>query len=156
VFVAAFIGSPSMNLYEATIEGSSLHLGSQTLSLDDSVYDRRPALRGYEGRKVIVGIRPEDFEDATLVAPTTRDRRITAKVRLTEALGSEIMVHFGLDAPRVDSGDPDASNDTGGDAVGRFNPRSHARAGDVIEIDVAMENLYFFDFDTRLAVEEGS
>jgi multiple sugar transport system ATP-binding protein len=155
VFVAAFIGSPSMNLYEATLEGSVLRLGSQTLSLDEHAFDRRPALRGFDGRKLIVGIRPEDFEDATFVDGTTPERRLIAPVNLTEALGSEIMVHFALDAHTVDSGDPDAVDEAGTDAVGRFNPRSRVRAGEVIEIAVTTENLHFFDPDTRLTITEG-
>jgi len=156
VFVAAFIGSPSMNLYEATIQGHTLQLGSQTLSLDDSLFDRHPALAGYQGKRVIVGIRPEDFEDATLADSTAAQRRITAMVKLTEALGSEIMVHFELDAPTVDSGDPDAVEDTGADAVGRFNPRSQVRMGEIAEIAVTTENLHFFDPQTRLTITEGS
>jgi multiple sugar transport system ATP-binding protein len=156
VFVAAFIGSPSMNLYESTIEGRTLRLGSQSLSLDDSLFDRHPALASYEGKRVIVGIRPEDFEDATLAESTPAQRRITAMVKLTEALGSEIMVHFELDAPTVDSGDPDAVEETGADAVGRFNPRSRVRMGEIVEIAVATENLHFFDPNTRLTITEGS
>jgi multiple sugar transport system ATP-binding protein len=156
VFVAAFIGSPSMNLYESTIEGRTLRLGSQSLALDDSLFDRHPTLAGYEGKRGIVGIRPEDFEDATLADSTSPEWRITAMVKLTEALGSEIMVHFELDAPTVDSGDPDAVEETGADAVGRFNPRSRVRMGEVIEIAVATENLHFFDPETRLTITEGT
>ena len=77
-------------------------------------------------------------------------------VNLLEALGSEIMVHFRIDAPRVDSGDPDAVEEAGGEtsanAVGRFNPRSMVRPGQTAEIAVSNENLHFFDFDTREAI----
>jgi multiple sugar transport system ATP-binding protein len=111
----------------------------------------RPGLRGYDGKKVIVGVRPEDFEDASLDPgghPT-----LQAPVALLEALGSEIMVHFSLDATTVDSGDPDAVDETGStNAVGRFNPRSQVRPGDTATISVAVENLHFFDHDTRLAI----
>jgi multiple sugar transport system ATP-binding protein len=156
VFVAAFIGSPSMNLYEAKLEGTVLRLGSQSLTLDAAAFGRRPALRSFDGRTVIVGIRPEDFEDASLVSGVTRERCLTAKVSLTEALGSDVMVHFVLDAPKVESGDPDAPDDSGAAAVGRFDPRSQVRPGDVIEIAVTTENLHFFDPDTRLAIAQGS
>jgi multiple sugar transport system ATP-binding protein len=155
VFVAAFIGSPSMNLYEATLDGMTLRIGSQTLTLDDGAFDRRPGLRAYDGKQLIVGIRPEDFEDATLAESTSPDRRLTAAVTLTEALGSEIMVHFELDATTVDSGDPDAVEESGTDAVGRFNPRSRVRMGEIIEIAVTTENLHFFDPETRLTILEG-
>ena len=153
VFVAAFIGSPSMNLHEASLAGNTLHLGSQTLELDDATFERRPSLRGYDGKQLIVGIRPEDFDDAALETDVPPGRRLSATVSLTEALGSEIMVHFGLDAPSVDSGDPDAVEETNADAVGRFNPRSHVREGESVEIAVATENLHFFDPQTRLTLE---
>jgi multiple sugar transport system ATP-binding protein len=154
VFVAAFIGSPSMNLYEATLEGSTLRFGSQTLGLDDNTFDRRPALRGYDGKQLILGIRPEDFEDAALAGDVAPVRRLTAMVNLTEALGSEVMVHFHLDAPSVHSGDPDAADQTGTDAVGRFNPRTRVRPGEIVEIAVTTENLHFFDPNTRLSLLE--
>ncbi len=160
VFVAAFIGSPSMNLYEATIEGHTLRLGSQTLALEPGLFDRYPTLNRYDGQNLIVGIRPEDFEDATLAESCEADRRLTAPVTLLESLGSEIMVHFSIDAPNVDSGDPDASDtkpvEGQANAVGRFNPRSRVRMGEVIEIAVTTENLHFFDPQTRLALTEGS
>lgn len=83
-------------------------------------------------------------------------RRLTPKVTLIEALGSELMVHFRLDAKTVDSGDPDAaeesSSSTAANAVGRFHPRSRARMGDTIDIAVAIENVHFFDNDTRQAI----
>jgi multiple sugar transport system ATP-binding protein len=160
VFVAAFIGSPSMNLYEAKVEGHTLRLGSQTLALEPVMFDRYPTLSSYDGRNLIVGIRPEDFEDATLAESSVPERRLTAPVALLEALGSEIMVHFSIDAPNVDSGDPDAPDakpvEGQANAVGRFNPRSRVREGEVVEIAVTTENLHFFDPETRLALTEGS
>ena len=100
----------------------------------------------------MVGIRPEDFEDATL--DSDRHPTITAPVTLLEALGSEIMVHFSTDATTVDSGDPDAVDEAGSqsNAVGRFNPRSAVRPGQVATIAVATENLHFFDSATREAI----
>ena len=160
VFVAAFIGSPSMNLYEASlrIEGdnATVGIGSQAVTLDPSVLGERPALRAYADKPVILGIRPEDFEDAEMMADIPVDRRITAKVSLIEALGSELMVHFGVDAAKINSGDPDAieeaSHDGTSTAVGRFSPRSRVRMGDTIEIAVSTERFHFFDPDTRLAI----
>jgi multiple sugar transport system ATP-binding protein len=159
VFVAAFIGSPSMNLYDVQLtvngDGGSIELGTQTLALSPQSLAARPALRGYDGKRVVLGIRPEDFEDAALAGEVGEGRVLNAPVSLLEALGSEIMVHFRLDAARVDSGDPDAVEEAGGDnanAVGRFSPRSRVRAGDTAPIAVATENLHFFDFDTREAI----
>ncbi len=158
VFVAAFIGSPSMNLYESTItvdgDAGSLTIGSQTLPLSAASMAARPALRNYSGKQIVLGIRPEDFEDAEL--DTAGHPQLTAPVTLLEALGSEIMVHFKLDATTVDSGDPDAADEATGDtaanAVGRFNPRSKVRPGQTAQISVATENLHFFDTDTRQAI----
>ena len=72
---------------------------------------------------------------------------LRAEVSLLEALGSEIMVHFRLDASTVDSGDPDAVEEAGttANAVGRFHPRSRVKVGDQAEIAVSTENLHFFD-----------
>ncbi|MEQ9162475.1 MAG: sn-glycerol-3-phosphate ABC transporter ATP-binding protein UgpC, partial [Ilumatobacter fluminis] len=156
VFVAAFIGSPSMNLFEATLsvdgDAGSIRLGSLTVPLSASSLQQRPSLRNYDGKKIVLGIRPEDYEDAEFDKdghPT-----IQAKVTLLEALGSEIMVHFGIDAPTVDSGDPDAVDETGGgaNAVGRFNPRSRVKPGEMATIAISTENLHFFDFETREAI----
>ncbi len=160
VFVGAFIGSPSMNLYEGHADisgdGGSVTFGAHTIGLDSKVLAARPGLKGYDGKPVIVGIRPEDFEDAAMVDGLPDDRRLTSKVTLIEALGSEIMVHFRLDAKTVDSGDPDAAeestSETAANAVGRFNPRSKARMGENVDIAVAIENVHFFDADTRKAI----
>ena len=161
VFVAAFIGSPSMNLFEAEVHLSgdvgTVTLGSHTLGLDAGCLAKNPKLREYDGRRVIVGIRPEDYEDATLAPEIPAAQRITSKVVLLEALGSEIMVHFRVEAPTVDSGDPDAAEDKGvagqANAVGRFSPRSTARMGQEIEIAISTENLHFFDATTHQSIE---
>jgi multiple sugar transport system ATP-binding protein len=159
VFVAAFIGSPSMNLYEArlTADGdAAVEIGSQRISLPPEVLERRPGLRGFDGRPVVVGIRPEDFEDASIATGAAADRRITATVQLVEALGSELMVHVSTDAKTVDAGDPDAPEEIRGDgganAVARFSPRSRVRVADDIEIAVASENMHFFHAETHQAI----
>ncbi|RMH75841.1 MAG: sn-glycerol-3-phosphate ABC transporter ATP-binding protein UgpC [Actinomyces sp.] len=163
LFVAAFIGSPSMNLYEGALHideagTSTVTLGSQTLALDPALLAARPALRAYDGRKVVVGIRPEDTEDARLVPDAPADRRLRSTVELVEALGAEILVHFSLDAVPVDAGDPDAQQVTAAGvsshAVGRFNPRSPARLGEDIEVVVDTARLHVFDPETGLAIWE--
>ncbi len=161
VFVAAFIGSPSMNLFEAQVDLSgdagSIRLGSHVLGLSPENLVKHPKLRDYDGRPVIVGIRPEDYEDAALAPDVPESQRFTSKVTLLEALGSEIMAHFKVDAPTVDSGDPDAVEEKAGagqaNAVGRFSPRSQARMGQEIEIAVSTENMHFFDAETRQSIE---
>jgi multiple sugar transport system ATP-binding protein len=156
VFVAAFIGSPSMNLYEAMLsfdgDNGTIRLGSQQLPVHPDTLSKRPGLRSHDGQKIVLGIRPEDFEDA---AHDSHGRpTVQGDVALLEALGSEIMVHFAIDASRVDSGDPDAVEEAAGKAntVGRFSPRSQAKAGERSTIAVSTENLHFFDFATREAI----
>lgn len=158
VFVAAFIGSPSMNLYEATFEtsgdGATVQLGTQTLTLDAEPFNARPALQRYAGKKIIVGIRPEDFEDASMIGTETSGRELNSTVALIESLGSELMVHFDVDARTVDSGDPDAADEKTGasNAVGRFSPRSKVRIREALTIAVSTENMHFFDAETHLAI----
>jgi multiple sugar transport system ATP-binding protein len=160
VFVGAFIGSPSMNLYEAQVslggDSGTVQVGSQSLQLMPETFAKHPGLKNYDGRSVILGIRPEDFEDASLIEHDTTGRVLDSKATLIEALGSELMVHFDLDARRVDSGDPDATDDAEGsaNAVGRFNPRSRVRMRDQIKVAVDTANLHFFDADSRLAIRD--
>ena len=163
VFVAAFIGSPSMNLYEADLtrrrrRAARCSSARQTIAIGPEVLDRRPALRAASARAPhprhpARGLRGR--RAGRRRCPT--DRRLRAPVQLIEALGSEIMVHFGLDARSVDSGDPDAVEEAvlgeqASTAVGRFDPRSRLRIGDTAEIAVTTENLHFFDAETRQAI----
>jgi multiple sugar transport system ATP-binding protein len=160
VFVAAFIGSPSMNLYEGqlSLDGDqSVTVGSQRVALAPETLAKHPGLQKYAGQNVVVGIRPEDFEDAAVATGAPADRRVKAKVRLVEALGSELMVHFELDdAKRVNSGDPDAPEELLGEgvanAVARFSPRSRVGVDQDVEISVASENLHFFDVRDHQAI----
>ncbi|MEM9467868.1 MAG: ABC transporter ATP-binding protein, partial [Actinomycetota bacterium] len=153
VFVAAFIGSPSMNLHEASLSGTTLTLGSHSIELPASVFEKRPGLKAFDGKSLIVGFRPEDLEDSTLAPDEKKGGSFSTTVTLTEALGSEIIVHFDLDAPKVDAGDPDAVDDLGdATAVGRFDPRSRVMIGDTVEIAVNTINLHFFDPEARTAI----
>jgi multiple sugar transport system ATP-binding protein len=160
VFVAAFIGSPSMNLYEATLsaagENYNLQLGDQEVALPRSVVEARPALAGHLGEPVVVGFRPEDLEDAAVVTDHPVDQRIDATVEVREALGAETLIHFSIAAPRIESGDPDALDELGevdvGRCTARFSSATQARVGDHIRINVTAEHLYFFDLKTHLAI----
>ena len=100
LFVAGFIGAPSMNLRMARLTSSTdgwrLQLGSQVLELPERVLDARPALRAYDGADVVVGIRPEAFEDASVAGENGRPR-LSAEVSLSEALGSDLLLHFPLE-----------------------------------------------------------
>ncbi len=153
-FVAGFIGSPSMNLFEATLTGDELMSRRPSPSgcrMQPS--SRRPALRSYEGRKVVFGIRPEDLYDSNLESGR-KYQTIPAKVTSIEELGSEQIVHLNIDAVRVDSGDPDAVEDFGlaSNAVARFEPISAVHSGSEIRLAVDDAKFHFFDPETHLAI----
>ena len=103
LFVAGFIGSPAMNLFDATLAptatGWRWSSAASACPCPAEVLAARPALRGFAGRTVVLGIRPEDMEDAALVADAPAERRISSTVELREALGSDVVVHVSIDAP---------------------------------------------------------
>ena len=175
LFVGGFIGSPAMNLLEATLERSNGGLtavaGSQRIALGEETLAARPALRDYHGKPVILGIRPEDLEDAALEPETPPERTLAGKVELTEALGSEVMVHFAIDAPpaltdevrelQKDSGAdgmgaPTQTEGAGTTMVGRFGARSKARMGEPAKVAVDTRALHFFDPETGLGIYDGT
>jgi multiple sugar transport system ATP-binding protein len=165
LFVAGFIGSPAMNLLEAGLAGSNgslvVELGEYRLPVPDDVVEARPRLREFAGKKVVLGIRPEDMEDASLVADAPTDRRISSVVWLREALGSDVLVHLSIKAPQaitddvrelaVDVGqealDKVQQEAEGGEAniIARLNPRTKAVKGERIELLVDTRRLHFFD-----------
>ncbi len=175
LFVGGFIGSPAMNMVEATLErrnGSLVaHLGSQALTIDDETTSTKTALKHYEGKTVILGIRPEDLEDAALASDTPAERRLRGRVQLTEALGSEVMVHMTIDAKQAmtdevvelaqDVGDDrapqSADEDTSQHAaiVGRFSPRSRIEPDHDVEVAVDTRSTHFFDPETGLGIYDG-
>ena len=152
-FVAGFIGSPSMNLFEATLTGDELMSGTFAIRMQDAALVRRPGLKSYAGRKVVFGIRPEDLYDSSLESGR-KYQTIPAKVTSIEELGSEHIVHLNIDGVRVDSGDPDAVQDFGltSNAVARFEPDSAVRSGSAIRLALDDTKLHFFDPETHLAI----
>jgi multiple sugar transport system ATP-binding protein len=167
IFVAQFVGSPPMNLVMAEVidtgEGHLvLRAGRVPLSVPESLLAAKPALRSYVGRKVVMGVRSEDMEDASL-RDVPGDQRLQGKVTLTEALGSEIVVHFTFDAERVVTADTQLlAKETGEEElhtlaegvkwVASFAPRSRVRAGDTIEIAIDLERVHLFDPETSEAI----
>jgi multiple sugar transport system ATP-binding protein len=167
LFVASFIGSPPMNLYEGAISGPAdglvLSLGSRRLALPADLGHRRPDLVAGEGRKVVVGIRPEHL---TVVEDGDADTGATLAVRveLVEALGNESLVHFSTDARRVrnkaGAWTPDplvhASGDIAGasatEGVARVDPRVSVAAGEQVTLAVDVDRLHFFDAETGDAI----
>jgi multiple sugar transport system ATP-binding protein len=169
LFVAEFIGSPAMNLVGADIardNGSVLaRFGEHRIRLDDDVLRERPALAGFDGRRVILGIRPEDLEDAALVGTVPDDRRLRAVVDIAEDMGSELVVHFGVGAPPVRGEDVRAAvgeeaieaseataRERGNLFVARLDRATKAREGEPLELAVTTTRLHFFEVETGLGI----
>jgi multiple sugar transport system ATP-binding protein len=156
LFVAAFIGSPAMNLVEAHIDDGMLRFGSSAVPVPAQV---DPHL--HAGRHLALGIRPSDLEDASLARDDSLPV-IQAVVDVTEELGSEVNVHFTLDCAPVDTEQTRAvSNELGFDTdiplmvdagrtrcIARVDARSRAGTGDVVSLTVDPERIYLFDRDT--------
>ena len=160
-FVASFIGSPSMNLFRARLTGEGdnimLELGSHRLAVPASIVAAHAKLQASGTRDVIVGIRPEDMDDASLNPGHPANQRLTSKVLITESLGSDQMVHFGIDAPVAKVTDADMIDDILADGkigicIGRFDARSTASPGATVEVAVACDRLHFFDATTGVAL----
>jgi multiple sugar transport system ATP-binding protein len=153
VFVAGFIGSPAMNLFEGRLQDGRIVVPTASIPVPTSAYERFPALGAYDGQPLIFGIRPEDLHDSKLESGS-RLAKIPAKVRSIEELGSELIVHVNIDAARIDSGDPDAVEDLGSaaNAVAKFEEASAVRAGESIDLAVDVAKLHYFDPRTRLAI----
>jgi multiple sugar transport system ATP-binding protein len=175
VFVGGFIGSPAMNLLEGTLErengGMAVSIGDQRLALTERALGERPDLKSYDGKTVIVGIRPEHLEDAALATDVPGENRLKGQVALTEALGAELIVYVNTDAtPAYTEDVKELAHDAGGAVVpkvdqigdgggatlvGRFGARSDARAGQQAEVAVDVDGLHFFDPESGLGIYDG-
>ncbi len=166
LFVAGFIGSPGMNLVTARLDRDDdghywVTVGSDALLLPESVLLARPALAGYAGRDVVLGIRPEDMEDAAL-ADAQEGSILHSVADLVEAMGSDVLVHFPVEAAPVitddiralaeDDGTADLPKGSGVVLVGRFSPRTHIYEGQPVAAWVDTSRLHFFDPVTGLSV----
>jgi multiple sugar transport system ATP-binding protein len=146
LFVATFIGSPPMNLYEASLsEGADvLWLGSQPISIPETVRGARPALAGYASRKVVVGLRPEHLSTAGTDAKPV----LKGEVTLVETLGSHQLVHFTADAGRAIPDDATGEDDpvaVQGESVARIDPHSPVWPGTIGIFAVDVDRMHFFD-----------
>ncbi len=155
IFVAAFIGSPAMNLYDAVVgpNALSLKLGSQEIPLPETVSLKRPALPSYAGKGVVAGMRPEHLPAAP---PGYTGPTLMGDVDLVEALGSELVVHFTIDAHRVlaeGAVDKDeAAAVKHGEGVARVAAKTPVKPGDRMAFAVDCEDMHFFDTETELAI----
>ncbi|WP_028647052.1 ABC transporter ATP-binding protein [Nocardiopsis sp. CNT312] len=171
LFVAGFIGSPAMNFVEADLsadgDGALLAFADHKIPVPASLLESRKELRDYLGQRVILGIRPSDFSDAETGGDGGPTLDITAEV--TEELGTEINVIFGIDAPPVRHEDAaalakDAAGEDEGSEAGlplgadrsmftaRVSPRSQVRPGNTISLSVDVDQLHFFDRVSGLAI----
>jgi multiple sugar transport system ATP-binding protein len=165
LFVASFIGSPPMNLYEAEISGPAtelvLSLGSQRLALPADIGHRCPGLVAGQARKLVVGIRPEHLTIADGVG-TDRATTLAARVELVEILGNELLVHYSTDARTVRdragvwTADATVQGEIAGataaEGVARVDPRAPVVAGDRVTLAVDLGRMNFFDAETGHAI----
>jgi multiple sugar transport system ATP-binding protein len=172
LFVAGFIGSPAMNFVQARLarENGAFYVtfGDARLQVDDEAVTERPGLPRYDGRDVVLGIRPDATEDAAIARDAPPDRRFMAVAELRETVGSEAFVHFTLDAePVVTEDTRELASDTGAEMVqkleeeasehktpfvSRMHARSRAREGETVEVAVDTRELHFFDLETGAGI----
>ncbi len=175
LFVGGFIGSPSMNFVSSTLDqdGGSLavKIGEQQLTVGQKVLERRPALKNYVGKELIVGLRPQDFEHADFAGGAEPGSKLGAQVDLVEALGTETLLHFKVNAPPVLTEDmKELAADIGGDEVEKLeekalagqnefvagiDPKARVKRGDRVDLHVDTTQLHFFDPETSLGVYDG-
>jgi multiple sugar transport system ATP-binding protein len=165
LFVASFVGSPPMNLFEATIVQEngriSCRVGQVELELPSDVVAQRPALAEYEGRSVAIGIRPEDVREAA----GWDGARLRGRILLVESLGSEQLVHIEIAATPLERSDlvdtaaqppgPSLGVDDLERAVtllGRFDRHLLLAPGEAVEVAIDPRLLHFFDLETGVAI----
>jgi multiple sugar transport system ATP-binding protein len=161
-----------MNLVGADLERDNGNLyarfGEHRLRLDDDVLSSRPALKRFEGKPLILGIRPEDLEDMALAGEAAPDRRISAQIDIREGMGSEVFVHFGSGGRPVRGEDVAAAigdeaieateqqtKGKGSLFVARVSRESRAREGEQLDLFVTTKRLHFFDPETGRGIYDG-
>jgi multiple sugar transport system ATP-binding protein len=176
LFVAEFIGSPAMNLIQADLARSNgalwIQFGDHRLRLDTATLDRRPALSRFEGRRVVLGIRPEDIEDAEILREASEDSRMSVVCDIREDMGSEVYLHFNVPGDPVTAKEVvealvvDAPEDqetrqaaqrargAGVSFVARLDRNTRAREREQLELGVDVTRLHFFDLETGLAIDD--
>jgi multiple sugar transport system ATP-binding protein len=171
LFVAEFIGSPAMNLAVADVERSDgdvwVSFGPHRLRLEPETLERHHGLAAYDGGKVVLGIRPEDMEDAAILRETHPDRVISVVCDIREDMGSEVYVHFNVPADPVSTREVieafedeearmAAERARGGGVVfiARLERTTDARERQPLALAVDVTRLHFFDPETGIGIHE--
>jgi multiple sugar transport system ATP-binding protein len=165
LFVAEFIGSPAMNLVGVDLTYSDgrvlAKFGDDTLEVGEQVLVRRPGLAAFEGKRIILGVRPEDLEDETFATDASPGRRLSAQVDIREDMGSEVFIHFGVAAKAVRGADVKAAvgeeaievaEAKGNVWVARVDRDTNAQEGENMELVVDTSRLHFFDPESGEAI----
>ena len=140
LFVAGFIGSPAMNFVPTTLRGNA-----ETMTLDADTFqitlppDRSKRLFPQAGQEVLMGIRPEDIHSPGLLPPHVKTHPVSALVDVTEMLGNETLLHLIVDGHSI---------------LARVDPRTRARAGQQVEVQLDIDRLHIFDAKTQLAIDK--
>jgi multiple sugar transport system ATP-binding protein len=155
LFVAGFIGSPSMNFLPGEIDGDQIKLPIGSLRIPDSLRSRLQAGSGGGRKGVIAGLRPEDFEDVALVSDPEHGTKFNAKIEVLESMGSEYYAYFNVESERVsareleelaqEAGAADLPSQEGSQVVARLDAASNVRQGQEIELWFNSEHLHLFD-----------
>ncbi len=158
LFVAGFIGSPSMNFIPATVEGDSLNSGLGKIPMPDHV---RRAVEQNKGREVIVGLRPEHFEDAAL-AGDVPGAKFTVPIDLVESMGSDIYAYFGVRGQAHARDLDELAKDTGQDMHGegtqvtaRLDAAARVHPGQQAELWVNTSKMHVFDLESGANLTAG-
>ena len=163
LFVAEFIGSPAMNLVLANFDGQSVRFGSNRLTVPASVLARRSGLHAYVGREIVLGVRPEDLEDASLAR--SDGGSLPVQIDIHEDMGADVFVHFRVDAEPVETPEvleameeqdvPGAVRERmrgGVPFIARLARETQIREGGRLELTVDTKRLHFFDPATGAAI----
>ncbi len=169
LFVAEFIGSPAMNLVRADLGGSdgktTARFGDHEVTVPDRSLAARPGLKRYEGQQIVIGIRPEDLEDASLAHAAPGAGTLGIEVDIREDMGSEVIVHFAVEGDAVETpevleameeedvaGAVHERSRHGVPFIARLDRETQAREGERLDLALATERLHFFDPATGLAI----
>lgn len=177
LFVAEFIGSPAMNVVMADLAREDgdlwVNFGGDRLRVPPQVLEKRPGVSSYQGRQVVLGIRPEDMEDAAILSETHDDRRLSVVCDIREDMGSEVYVHFNVPGEPVTSKDvveahfvedredaearlaAERARGRGTPFVARLDRTTGARERQKLELEVDVDQLHFFDPETGVGIYDG-